>query len=88
LFTIWTSTGEAAFSVDTDSSRAKGRIDGALIDVLTRFTIELGHAGGTLLAIDRPVALLARAAPRHSHGATTFRLQHHALQVVLALKTK
>ena len=67
MLTIRTSTGEAAFRVDADTAGAKGRIDGALVDVLTSLPVELGHAGRTLLAIDRPVALLARAAPCHAH---------------------
>ena len=67
MFTIRTSTGEAAFSVNADSAGAKSRIDRALVDILASLPVELGHAGGTLLAVDGPVALLARAAPCHAH---------------------
>jgi hypothetical protein len=74
VLTVWTSTCEAAFRVDADSAGAKSRIDGALVDVLTSLPVELGHAGWTLLAVNRPVALLARTAPCHAHGATTLSL--------------
>ena len=85
-FTVGTSAGEAAISIDADSAGAEARVQRTLVDVLTVFAVKLGLAGRAFLAVDGPIALLARAAPRYADGAATLGLEHHPAEVVFTLK--
>ena len=51
-FTVGTSAGEAAISVDADSAGAEARVQRTLVDVLTVFAVKLGLAGRAFLAVD------------------------------------